>query len=211
LDGQINGATSRDVLEEQLGLEKGTPLDLRKVMAAIFALDPVSLLHGVFFAQGTWPWQPKVARAVTAFIEAEQVEAAVSGGVKKDSVNNNAAEGRGSSEGYGMVPHHRVEYTAGAIRLYVVIDNQQLASYGLSPAATELLSALADWELATLLDGGLRLRTACDLVIDESSDAPIPSLQVARDRLAAATDAARGELGSVTEVVWIDSPKGKAK
>lgn len=212
LDGTLDGTELRGVLPERFGLAKGRPLDMQRVTREIFKLDPVSLVHGVFFAQGSWPWQPKVARAVTAFIEASDVRPAVSGGVKRDSVINtlkDAVEGQTSKEGYGMVPHHRTEYTAASIRLYAVIDQQQFRSYGLSENATELLSALADWELASLLADGLRLRTACDLVLVEQ-DSDVPKIDVARSRLGDAIAAARGELTDVTEVVW--SPKtGKAK
>ena len=214
LDSTLDGASMRDVvLPERLGLQKGKPLNVRQVAAAVFALDPLSLIHGVFFAQSSWPWQPKIARALTVFIEASDVRPAVSGGVKRDSVINtsrDAVEGQSSKEGYGMVPHHRVEYTAAMIRLYAVIDEQQFASYGLSSQATELLSALAEWELATLLDGGLRLRTACDLVVAVASTAEVPSLAAAQDRLARAVDGAQDELGGPIQVVW--APKtGKGK
>lgn len=210
LDGKIDGADARPALQERFNLAKGKPLDMRHIAREVFRLDPLSLIHGVFFAQSAWPWQPKIARAMTSFVEATNVRAAVSGGVKKDSVHNETVPGRSSAEGYGMVPHSRVEYTAAAIRLYTVIDEQQIASYGLSGPATELLSALAWWELATLCDGGFRLRTACDLVIADSSAADVPDLAAATGRLSAAIDAARAELGSVTEVVWTESKKGKA-
>lgn len=214
LDSTLDGAEMRNVLQERLGLVKGKPLDLRQVAAATFALDPVSLVHGVFFAQSSWPWQPKIARAMTVFIEANDVQPAVSGGVKRDSVINtskDAVEGQTSREGYGMVPHHRVEYTAASITLYAVIDEQQFASYGLSAQATELLSALASWELATLLDGGLRLRTACDLVVSDASSGDVPSLEPAASRLTAAVDAVRSELADPTEIVWAPKPgRGKS-
>src|SRR5690606_25915975 len=165
MDGKVDGTEGRTWLQEKLGLVAGRPLDYRRVARACFALDPLSLVHGVFFAQKKWPWQPKIARAVTSFIEAEGVQAAVSGGVKRDNVINVVAEGRGTAEGYGTVPHHRVEYTADRITAYFAIDHDQLRSYGLSEAGTALLEALIDYEIGTLLDGGLRLRTACDLKV----------------------------------------------
>ena len=118
----------------------------------------MSLVHGVFFARKNWPWQPKIARAVTSFIEAYGVKPAVSGGVKRDVVINEA-KGGATAEGYGTVPHHRVEYTAEKITAYFTVDHAQFRSYGLSEPATALLEALADFEIATLLDRGLRLRT----------------------------------------------------
>ncbi|MGW0038020.1 type I-G CRISPR-associated RAMP protein Csb1/Cas7g [Gordonia sp. NPDC003376] len=206
LDASDGGAEFRKALVERFGLVKNKPLDLRKVYSEIYALDPVSLLHGVFFAQGSWPWQPKISRAVSAFIEAEGVNSAVSGGVKKDSVNNNLDKeaGRTSDRGYGMVPHHRTEYTAAKITLFVVIDEQQIRSYGLPESATELLLALADWEVATLLDGGLRLRTACDLEVTGVEGAgELPDVEASEERLIKAIAAA--ELGGVTELTWTGS------
>ncbi len=47
-----------------------------------------------------------------------------------------------------------------------LLDTELLRSYGLGPAATELLTCLALWEIRSLLSGGLRLRTACDLELD---------------------------------------------
>ena len=66
-----------------------------------------------------------------------------------------------------MVPHPRVEYTAEQITAYFTVDHAQFRSYGLSEPATALLEALADFEIGTLLDRGLRLRTACDLQVTE--------------------------------------------
>lgn len=211
LDSADGGTEFRASLRERFGLEAGRPLDNQLVARQIFALDPVSLLHGVFFAQQSWPWQPKIARAVTCFIEATDVHPAISGGVKKDSVVNTskdgAAVGRTSATGYGMVPHHRTEYTARSITLFHVIDEQQLRSYGLSDTATELLSALAAWEIAALLANGLRLRTACDLV--PTADAAVPSEERASTRLTAAIGECKDadELGPVTEVTNTVKPK----
>ena len=71
---------------------------------------------------------------------------AVSGGVKRDAVINEAKEGA-DTEGYGMVPYHRVKYTAGAITAYSTVDLGQFRSYGLSEPATALLEAPADYEI----------------------------------------------------------------
>ena len=205
MNGSVGGKKGEDWLEDRLGLVKGQPLDYRAVARACFALDPVSLVHGVFFARKAWPWQPKVARAVTSFVEARDVAPVVSGGVKRDVVINEAKEGA-TAEGYGTVPHHRVEYTAGSITAYFTVDHAQFASYGLSEAATALLEALADFEIATLLDRGLRLRTRCDLVVREVRGER-PDAQDAARRVAKFAAECLAELGPVTEVVW--SGRGK--
>jgi CRISPR-associated protein Csb1 len=199
--GGTDGPRGRDWLLDQIGLIKGRPLDHRAVARACFRIDPVSLVHGVFFAQKSWPWQPKIARAVTSFIEAEGVKPAISGGVKRDSVNNEAKEGA-TGEGYGSVPHHRVEYTAAEITAYFIVDHAQLRSYGLSEPATALLEALADFEIATLLNGGLRLRTRCDLEVHDIKRGERPDAAEAAHRIAKFAADAVDELGGTTTVIW---------
>ena len=205
MNGTVNGTTGEKWLEEQLGLVKGRPLDHRAVARTCFRLDPVSLVHGVFFARKAWPWQPRIARAVTSFIEASGVRPAVSGGVKRDIVINEA-KGGATAKGYGTVPHHRVEYTAEKITAYFTVDHAQFRSYGLPEPATALLEALADFEIATLLDRGLRLRTRCDLVVREVRGER-PDATEATQRIAKFAADCTDELGPVTEVVW--SGRGK--
>lgn len=201
MTGTVAGTTGEKWLEELLGLVKGRPLDYRAVARACFSLDPVSLVHGVFFARKGWPWQPRIPRAVTSFIEASGARPAVSGGVKRDVVINEAKDGA-TAEGYGTVPHHRTEYTTEKITAYVTIDHAQFRSYGLSEPATALLEAIADFEIATLLDRGLRLRTRCDLAVRGMSKGERPDAAEAATRIAKYAADARDELGPVTEVTW---------
>jgi CRISPR-associated protein Csb1 len=204
--GKIGDEDGSKWMQARLGLTAGRPLDYRAVARACFALDPVSLVHGVFFARKEWPWQPKIARAVTSFIEAYRIIPAVSGGVKRDPVVNEGKQGA-TSEGYGMVPFHRVEYTAETITAFFTVDHQQFRSYGLSESATALLEALADFEIGALLAGGLRLRTACDLAIAViRGDQPDP--EEAARRIAKLAAECADELGTVTEVTH--AGRGKA-
>ena len=206
MTGTVAGTTGEKWLEEQLKLIKGRPLDYRAVARACFRLDPTSLVHGVFFARKNWPWQPKISRAVTSFIEASGVKPAISGGVKRDVVINEA-KGGATAEGYGTVPHHRVEYTAEKITAYFSVDHAQFRSYGLSEPATALLEAIADFEIATLLDGGLRLRTRCDLVVRQMSSGERPDAAEAAARIAKVAADAADELGPVTDVTWSESAR----
>jgi len=207
MDGTVNGVEGREWLAGRLGLVKGRPLDYRAVARACFKLDPVSLIHGVFFAQPKWPWQPKIARAVTSFIEASGVRTAVSGGVKRDVVINEAEPGA-TAKGYGTVPHHRVEYTAQKITAYFTVDHAQFLSYGLSEPATALLEALADFEIGSLLDRGLRLRTRCDLAVREVRGDRPDAGEAARRIAKFAADCV-DELGPVTEIVWSEKARSK--
>lgn len=207
-DAQWDGRSGDVVLLDRLGVRADTPLDPRAMAAVIMTLDPFSLLHGVFFAgqttgkkaRASWPTQPRFTRAVSGVIEAHDVRRAVYGGRKSDLVqhSNNETSG-GSAEGYGSVPFHRTEWTAGRITASFVVDVELLRSYGLPPAATELLETLALWEIRSLLSGGLRLRTACDLDIDGAittrRGSALPELSELDTRLRGAIAASAGALG----------------
>ncbi|MGI8632840.1 MAG: type I-G CRISPR-associated RAMP protein Csb1/Cas7g [Solirubrobacterales bacterium] len=165
-EAQIEGEKGTDWLTQRLGLQQHRPTDWHAVYSALFELDPLCLLHGVFFSDPAWSdmGNPKVRRAITAVVEAHGAQRVVSGGLKRDDVQfSHASEGRGAEEGYGFVPFGRTEYTAERIELSAAIDLSQIRGYGLSEDRTELLTLIALWELATLLDEPLRLRTACDL------------------------------------------------
>lgn len=167
-DATLDGVDMKTVIRERLGLQDDTPLAPRAIAAAIFALDPMCLIHGVFFAESArvWPGQPKISRAVTAFVEAHDVKEAISGGVKRDNVRHAIGDGNtgGAAEGYGFVPFHRAEWVAREIVLSVAIDLDQISSYGLPAPAEQLLLTAARYEIRALLDHGFRPRTACDLV-----------------------------------------------
>src|SRR5262245_58099887 len=59
-NARVADAGMEDVMLRRLGLRTGVPVDHRALARAIFGLDPLSLLHGVFFAIKKWPSQPKV-------------------------------------------------------------------------------------------------------------------------------------------------------
>ena len=94
-----------------------------------------------------------------------------------------------------------MEYTAATITAYFTVDHAQFRSYGLPEPATALLEALADFEIATLLDRGLRLRTRCDLVVKEVHGERPDAAEAAQRVAKFAADCA-DELDPVTEVVW---------
>jgi len=169
-DGEIDGL---ELIGRRLGLERQRPIDQGRVARATFELDPLSLVHGVFFADDRWYGQPKIARALTAFVEAAGVQEAYSGGVKFDHVSNTGdvrgagAEGKASKEGFGNVPFPRTEFVAETIEASFVLDVSQIRRYALEQREQELLLALALYEVRSLLDEGMRLRTACDLAVRE--------------------------------------------
>lgn len=171
--------TMVEYFAELFELEDDKPLSNHTISAQIFKLDPLCLIHGVFFADNKLPGQPKISRAISACIEAHNVQPAYSGGVKRDQVRHSIKEGQGgSSEGYGSIPFHRTEYLAESIIAKFIIDRTQIKSYRLSDEATELLETLALWEVRKLLSEPMRLRTACDLetieeLVDQEGNKPL--------------------------------------
>lgn len=215
-DAVLDGTEMRTVIRERLGLRDDAPLAPRQIAAAVFALDPMCLVHGVFFAESAkvWPGQPKIARAVTSFVEAHDVRSAVSGGVKRDDVRHTVEGTAGATEGYGFVPFHRTEYVAREIVASFSVDLDQIASYGLPARGAALLRTAAQWEIRRLLDGGFRPRTACDLVMVDASavEGALPSLDALTGELASLIDECTDLLGDgqPLEVVWT-SKKPRAR
>ena len=89
--------------------------------------------------------------------------------------------------------------------LALLFDHAQIRSYGLSAPATALLEAIADFEIASLLDRGMRLRTRCDLVVRDITKGERPDAADAVSRIGKFAADARDELGPVTDVTWSDS------
>jgi CRISPR-associated protein Csb1 len=71
-----------------------------------------------------------------------------------------------TKEGFGNVPFSRDEFTADKITLFVNLDLAQLRGYALGADVVHLLVLLALYKLRMLVEGNLRLRTACDLALD---------------------------------------------
>ncbi len=141
------------------GLEEG-PIDRKKLAQVLLKYDVGSLIHGVFLAKKDLAGgRLRVARALSAFIDASGVGVAASGGVKNDHVNPSGD----TKSGFGNVPFSRDEFVADQIDCHINLDLAQIRGYGLEPRIQNLLILLALHRVRKLLDGDLRLRTACDL------------------------------------------------
>ncbi len=151
-----------DILKKELGNMNEGPVDIRKLAAVVLKYDTNALLHGIFLAKSELAGgRLRLPRVVSAFIEAEDVKLAQSGGVKDDHVNPSGD----AAKGFGNVPYSRDDYTAPKITAYFNIDLAQIRGFGLGLAVEQLLTALALYKIRRFLDEGLRLRTACDLEV----------------------------------------------
>ncbi|MHC1729605.1 MAG: type I-U CRISPR-associated RAMP protein Csb1/Cas7u [Syntrophobacteraceae bacterium] len=153
-----------NTFKKELGVLETGPIDRRKLAGVLLKYDIGSLLHGIFLAKKDLAGgRLRVARALSAFIEADGVRVAASGGVKNDHVNPSGD----TKTGFGNVPFARDEFTADTITLYISLDLAQIRGYGLNDEAEHLLVLLALYKIRALVDGDLRLRTACDLKVTD--------------------------------------------
>lgn len=202
-----------NAIKEEVGALETGPIDRKKLSEVLLKYDVGSLLHGVFLAKpGLAGGRLRVARAISAFIEADGVRVAASGGVKNDHVNPSGA----AKEGFGNVPFARDEFTAERITLYANIDLVQMRGYALGDDITRLLILLSLYKLRALVDGHLRLRTACEFeLVNESvtakrpADFSLPSLSTLEPVLKVAIAAAADRM-KVTEVSFEDELKKNA-
>jgi len=165
-----SGKTFCKVLAEELEILDDRPVDLKLLTKALLKYDLNSLLHGIFLAQKEIAGgQMRLPRALTAFIEAKNVTVVASGGVKLDRVKASKGEaGQTAKEGFGNVPFHRDEF-CGDITAYFNLDLALIRGFGFGEPVEQLLIALAIFKIHRFFRDGLRLRTACDLELDDSA------------------------------------------
>lgn len=170
-----------DYLKAELAVLSEGPIDRKVLAQALLKHDVGSLLHGVFLAKKELAGgRLRVSRALGAFIEANNVTIAASGGVKNDAINPSGE----AKTGFGNVPFHREEYVAESITCYFNLDLAQIRGYGLGEDVENLLITLALYKIRAFLSGNMRLRTACDLalatdavVADQPSGFQLPDLK----------------------------------
>ena len=149
-----------DVLKKRLAAMEVGRVDLRELAKVLLEFDTNALLHGVFLAKKELAGgRLRLARSLSAFVDAENATVAASGGVKNDKVNPSGD----TAKGFGNVPFARDEWAAEEITAYFNLDLRQIRAFGLGADVERLLILLALFKIRKFLAEGLRLRTACDL------------------------------------------------
>jgi CRISPR-associated protein Csb1 len=205
-------------LSGEMQLKDDFQINDRVTVATLFRYDPCSLLHGVWLGTKEYKEQfsggrVRLTRTLSGFIEAKGIVVAESGGTKFDKNAARLTETGDAETGYGTLPFHRSEFTAGEIKAYFNLDLGLLRGYGLHENATKLLITLALLKVRRFLSSGLRLRTACDLEIKGSllvkrpeQGFAVPSeehlLAECRTLIANCTSEKLFANPPVTEVVW---------
>ena len=171
--------TFLNTLKTELAVGELAAVDLKLLSKTLLKYDINALIHGVFIAKSEVAGgRMRLPRALTAFIEASQVNTASSGGVKNDALNPSGD----AAKGFGNVPFHREEFT-GNITAYFVLDLALIRGFGLGADVENLLIAISLFKIRRFLIEGLRLRTACDLELvgDLAAKKPagytVPSLE----------------------------------
>jgi CRISPR-associated protein Csb1 len=159
-------------LQKELAIAEKGIVDIKKLAVTLLKYDTNALLHGVFLAKKEIAGgRMRLPRALTSFIEAENVNVAASGGVKNDAVDPSGD----TAKGFGNVPFHREEFS-GSITVFFNLDLALIRGFGLGVAVEKLLVALALFKIQKFLRDGLRLRTACDLEIKEGAELEVQRL-----------------------------------
>lgn len=212
---EASDTTFIEKLKTELGGLSEGPINRKVLAEVVFKYDVGSLIHGLFLAKSELAGgRLRIARALSAFIEASGVRTAASGGVKNDHVNPSGE----TKSGFGNVPFARDEYT-GDIVCYINLDLAQLRGYGLGDDATDLLILLALHRVRCLLDGDLRLRTACDLepispdqiTATRPTGFELPSLSDLEDALPAAIKKCKDQMTHESVAFEDELKKAKAK
>ncbi len=153
----IARAKGFETIKNEIGFKNDRPFDIRRqLVPVLLKYDPNSLIHGVFLEEIAGVI--RLPRTLSAFIEAEDVRVAPSGGVKLNRVQPELKGGEGN------VPYPRDEYT-GKITAYFNLDLAQIRAFGLGENVENMLVAIALLKIRKFLEVGLRLRTACDLTL----------------------------------------------
>lgn len=152
--------TVLDLLTKQVSIMEEGRIDISQLARVLLRYDTNSLLHGVFLAKKQLAGgRLRIARSLSSFIEASGANIASSGGVKNDIVNPKGD----TAKGFGNVPFTRDEWTAKNITAYFNLDIRQIRSFNLGDDVVNFLIGFALFKIASFLNEGLRLRTACDL------------------------------------------------
>lgn len=202
----------KNILKQEIGHDEkvARPIDMRgKVFPVLLKYDPNSLIHGIFLEKIAGVI--RTPRALSGFIEAENIRIASSGGVKNDRVDaTGKSEGSGASEGYGNVPFSRDEYSAQKIIAYFNLDLAQIRAFGLGEEVEHLLIAFSLFKIRKFLATGLRLRTACDLSLEKIA-VTCPEQGFALPELSKLEEDLPGLIAAVAKLTTVDDKEEKRR
>lgn len=215
LEGESNIIT--DTLAKEFPKDVGV-VSKKRFYEIIAKCDLNSLIHGVFISKSDFAGgRLRISRALSAFIEANNIKVAASGGVKNDHVDPSGD----AAKGFGNVPFHREEFTSENITAYFSIDLEQIHNYGLPEDVEKLITLIALYKIRSFIDGGMRLRTACDFKVksgynyqaDNDNSYVLPQLDTLEKAIRESIQACHkcGFFANETNVTTVTYTKAKEK
>ena len=203
-----------DWLAKQLG--SPTPPVERKLAEEVWKLDPLSILHGCWFA-GIWDGRARLTRALTARIDALHVQSQsvqVGGQKSRDALDEpGGVQDTGFKTVLGEAPYYTSEVSAARIVAPIVLDIGLLRSYGLCDEKFQALVATAALMIRELVDAWPRRRSRCILVpngeprVRMPKGWALPSLEELREETSERCKKATGNDGSEPLIVTRPQPK----
>lgn len=201
------------LVDKEIKYKKDKPFNVRtQLVPFLLRRDINALIHGVFLEEIAGVI--RLARLLSGFIEAENVNDAESGGVKFNRVEP------GLKEGDGNIPYPKREFSSPRLVAYFNIDLAQIRGFGLSENVEKLLVALSLYKINRFLENGLDLRSACkldvvELCVTRPNGFSIPETSTLEAELPglikAVADEQRFAEPRVTIVKWEGGSKKKGK
>lgn len=168
----VSGKNFTKKLTDDANYKDGVYPDWEKIGNALFHYDINSLIHGAFMSNIGGRF--RVPRALSAFIEGEDVKEVLYGGSKLSDIDPagkyKVENGVSNKTSYSNVPYSKMEYTAKQIKAYFNLDISLIKSYNLTDNETNLIIALSIFKIRKTLEEKLKLRTACDFKMKNTDE-----------------------------------------
>lgn len=153
-----------ETLKLEVGFDEEYPYDPpRQLAPVLLKYDPNSLIHGVMLE--SIGGVVRLPRALSAFIESEDVQTAPGGGAKFDRNQPAKTATQTAKEGYGNVIYSRDRYAPRRTTAYFNLDLRQIRAYALDDLAKNFLTRFALYKIGAVLMNGCQRRRECEFEV----------------------------------------------
>lgn len=153
-----------ETLKQEIGFSEERAYDPpRQLAPVLLKYDPNSLIHGVMLE--SIAGVIRLPRALSGFIESEDVQVAAGGGAKIDRNQPSKTETQTAKEGYGNVIYAKDRYAPKKTTAYFNLDLRQIRSFAIDDLARDFLIRLALHKIAAVLRDGCQRRRECEFEV----------------------------------------------
>lgn len=155
-----------ETLKQEVGFDEERPYDpSRQLAPVLLKYDPNSLIHGVMLE--SIGGVVRLPRALSAFIESEDVQTAPGGGAKFDRNQPAKTATQTAKEGYGNVIYSRDRYAPKRTIAYFNVDLRQIHAYAIDELAKYFLIRFALYKIGAVLMNGCQRRRECEFEVEK--------------------------------------------